>query len=236
MKTELNRDMLHVFIIPDGNRRWAKKQSLLSFKGHTAGYERLKEITENIWDFGVTHLTIWALSRDNIVKRSRIEVEFIFSIFDRAIDEVRASKKFSELDICFRAVGEWREMFPPRLSKKIFALEEETKDRKKYLCTIGLAYDGVWDIVRGIENARKSDPPEVVAADTLHNFLPSGFLPDIDVMIRTGGESHLSAGAFMWQMRNAQLYFLDMFWPEFSTDDLSRIIADFRKRERRFGK
>lgn len=139
------------------------------------------------------------------------------------------------MDIRFRAIGEWREMSPPLLSKKISALEEETKERKKYLCTIGLAYDGVWDMKHGIEKALESNSSGGTAVETFANCLPSGFLPDIDLQIRTG-EPHISGGAFMWQMKNAHLYFTETLWPDFGLGELERAIQEFKSRERRFGK
>lgn len=235
MKRESNRSTFHVFIIPDGNRRWTKKQSLPALEGHAAGYERFKEVIKKIWDFGVTHLTIWALSKDNL-KRNRLELLHIHKLLRRAIYELRDSPDFKNRDIRFRAVGDWERALPKALASEIRKLEEDTKMRRGRTLTLAIAYDGNDEMSFAVGAIREHEKDAPITDALVRRYLPSGFLPDIDLMIRTGGEPHLSAGAFMWQMRDAQLYFLDTFWPEFSIDDLSGIIANFKERDRRFGK
>lgn len=226
----------HVFIIPDGNRRFAKSKGLASHKGHLAGYEALKIILKNIWSYNVTHFTFWALSLDNIKKRNPKEIEYLFKILETGVKELGESKEFKERKIRLRFAGSFKDYLPPKVVSKFYELEKETKNNTGPIFTLLLAYDGVKEMCEAIENIKfKIDKTDGSIEKLMPETLQTGFLPSVDLMIRTGGEPHLSAGALMWQMQNTHLYFTETLWPDFSNEELSKAINDFKNRERRFG-
>lgn len=227
----------HVFIIPDGNRRFAKLKGLAPRNGHLAGYETLKTIIKNIWEYNVTHFTFWALSLDNIKKRAPKEIKYLFKILAAGVKELKETEEFKEKKIQFRLAGSFKNYLPPKLVAKFHELETETKNDKSPMFTLLLAYDGKKEMLQAIEKIirQKSDKSNDPIEELLSKNLQTGFLPPVDLMIRTGGEPHLSAGALMWQMQNTHLYFTETLWPNFSINEFSIAIADFKRRERRFG-
>lgn len=232
----MTNNTFHVFIIPDGNRRFAKQRGLLPHQGHLAGYEALKIILKNIWSHNVTHFTFWALSLDNVKKRTPKEIEYLFKILATGAKELRKSKEFREKEIRFRLAGNFKDYLPPKVISKFYKLENETKNNIGPVFTLLLAYDGQKEMVEAIEIIRnKSSRDEGPIKELLAENLQTGFLPSVDLMIRTGGEPHLSAGALMWQMQNTHLYFTETLWPDFGVEELAKAIANFKRRERRFG-
>lgn len=226
----------HVFIIPDGNRRFAKSKRLAPHKGHLAGYIALKKILKNIWEHDVTHFTFWALSLDNVRKRTQKEIEYLFKILEKGVKELGESKEFREKEIRLRFAGSFKNHLPPKIISKFCELEKETEKNIGPVFTILLAYDGAIEICEAIKNIKNNgDEIDGSIEKLILENLQTGFLPPIDLMIRTGGEPHLSAGALMWQMQNAHLYFTETLWPDFSVEELSKAIAEFKSRERRFG-
>lgn len=231
-----NENKFHIFIIPDGNRRFAKSKRLAPHKGHLAGYETLKNVLKYIWDHNVTHFTFWALSLDNVKKRTPKEIEYLFKILATGAKELKESKEFKKGEIQFRLAGSFKDFVPPKVISKFYELENETKNNAGPVFTLLLAYDGQKEMCETVE-AIKRGPNKVekpIEKLILEN-LQTSFLPPVDLMIRTGGEPHLSAGALMWQMQNAHLYFTETLWPDFSVEELSKAIAEFKDRERRFG-
>jgi len=232
----MSNNTFHIFIIPDGNRRFAKLKGLSSHKGHLAGYGALKNILKNIWGHDVTHFTFWALSLDNVKKRTPKEIEYLFKILATGAKELKESKEFRERKIRFRLAGSFKDFLPPQVVSKFYELENETKYNAGPVFTLLLAYDGVKEMGEAIEAIRqKLGKTEGQIKELLSDNLQTGFLPPVDLMIRTGGEPHLSAGALMWQMQNAHLYFTETLWPDFSMEELSKAINDVKNRERRFG-
>mgnify|MGYP001580780858 CR=1 FL=1 len=226
----------HVFIIPDGNRRFAKSKRLAPHKGHLAGYIALKKIIKNIWDHNVTHFTFWALSLDNVKKRTPKEIEYLFKILEKGVKELGESKEFREKEIRLRFAGSFKNYLPVKTISKFYELENKTKNNIGPIFTLLLAYDGAREIQEALEIIiKKPNKSEYATSELLLENLQTGFLPPVDLMIRTGGEPHLSAGALMWQMQNAHLYFTETLWPDFSTQELAKAIADFKSKERRFG-
>lgn len=230
---------LTVFIIPDHNRTYARKRRISIAEGYMVGYERIKEIVDAAWDFGVTHLVIWALGKQNL-RRPESELQDLFRLLGRGIQELRASEAFRTRDIRFRAVGEWYRVLPRDLAGEIRRLEEDTKSRSSLALTLAIAYNGRDDMAHAMAAILEKEKPPLSIARTrelIPMYLQSSFVPNIDLMIRTGGdEPHLSEGAFMWQMSAAHTEFPRKCWPEFTKEDLYFIISSFRRRERRFGK
>lgn len=229
------KKILHVAIIPDRNRRWAKTRGLPYWKGHEAGYASFKKILTRIWDFEVTHFTFWALSIDNLQKRGEDELRALTRLCKLGISELKMSPEFKSRDVRFKTIGRWKDFFP-EFEPDIKELEESSRMRNERTFTLALAYDGLEEDKEQKDAIRKNVPPSMPLTPAIENeHLWSGFLPDVDLCIRTGGEPHLSAGFLMHKMANAYLAFPGVYWPDFSPRHLKKIIDDFRSHERRFG-
>ncbi len=234
----MEKNPLHVFIIPDGNRRWAKEKEILPTEGHRKGQEVFRSIIKEIGPLGVTHLTIWGLSEDNLQNRSKFEISVLTEIFRETFDELLSSKKVEEEKLRVRVAGRYRKHFNQPLIQTIEKLEKKTADYNGKNLTLLLAYNGDDELVDAINKFRNFDPYPCTGAinwGNIRNWLWTRFLPDVDIMIRTGFEAHLSGAALLMQMANAHLYFPKMHWPDFNIDELAKIIDDFKNRERRFG-
>lgn len=229
------QETFHVAIIPDGNRRWAIQNRLPAWRGHEAGYERFRENLSGIWDFGVTHFTFWALSVDNLKKRQKKELNFLVSLLKLGITELKESSQFKKGNIRFKVIGRWKG-FIPEIAEDIKFLEDATQMRTGGTFSLCLAYDGTEEDMEHKDAIRKNVPLQLpLTPEICNQYLWSGFLPDIDLCIRTAGESHLSAGFLMHKMANAYLLFPAVYWPDFSAKHLKKAIDDFRSKERRFG-
>lgn len=229
---------LHVFIIPDGNRRWAKEKDLRLGDGHAKGYEVFKSLIKEIWGLGVTHLTAWGLSKDNLEKRSKEEIKILAAIFRKTINELLISDEVEKEKLHIRIIGRWKNFFDANLIEDIEKLEKKTalyQGGDKTL-TLLLAYNGDDELEEAIAQFHLREPKEkIVRINSIRWLLWTWFLPDVNIYIRTGYEPHLSKGALMMQMQNAHLYFPQMYWPDFTIEELAKIIDDFKNRGRRFG-
>lgn len=225
-------------MIPDGNRRW-ERASIgrgLRSHGHRAGYEVFKHMARHIWDLGVTDFTFWALSIDNFQKRRKQEVDALLELLKQGVVELREMFEKGERKIRFQVVGDTAFRIPWQTLREMDQLENDTKYNNDGTLTLLVAYDGLWDLTTAFERGRSSGHP---IAGTSHgvfrSFLPSKEIPAVDLMVRTGGEAHLSGAALPLQMADAYVHFSDMLWPDFTMQDLATAIADFKKHSRRFG-
>lgn len=228
----------HVFIVPDGNRRWAKKNGFFPWQGHQRGYIVFKDILEKAWELRITHLTFWALSRENIEKRSKKEIGILFQILKKGVCELKKAVISDPRKICFHATGDFEGYIPDAIARELRALEEHTLMHTGPILTLLIAYDGVWEMCRVMEQIKNRNGDFLTASispNVIHTMLATSYLPMVDLFIRTGGEPHLSGGALMWQMQNAHLYFTDTLWPDFSSDELECAMEQFRARKQRRG-
>ena len=228
----------HVAIIPDGNRRWAQTRGLPHFAGHRAGSEALETLLASDAAMEIDWFTFWAASVDNLTKRPPAEVRFLDALFAERFRALARDAEIHRRKVRIRVLGEWTR----HLSKPAQAAIRETiaataayADR---VLTILLAYDGVRDTLRAVRRvvrAARRGPSFRVTAKLMTRHLMTGGLPPVDLVIRTGGEPHWSAGFLMWHVTNAQLVFLERPWPDFTPADLAAAIREYRIRERRFG-
>lgn len=241
---ENQQKLLHVFIIPDGNRRWAKDKGLAPWEGHRQGYEILRSVLKKIWSLEVTHFTFWGLSMDNFRNRSPEEIGVILQLFEQAIDELLISPALEEEKIRIRIVGKLEEYYDNFLKEKIARLEKKTASYPDKNFTLLFGYNGDDELSEAItlfyekaliDRPARNPISKLIFLDTIRNCLWTHFLPDVDILIRTGFEPHLSAAALSMQMANAHLYFPQMHWPDFTIEELTKIIDDFKNRGRRFG-
>ncbi|MFA6097179.1 MAG: polyprenyl diphosphate synthase [Candidatus Paceibacterota bacterium] len=229
----------HIAFIPDGNRRWAKKHKLKAWLGHKTGAENFRKLLEVAMEFGVSHISFWGSSQDNLAKRPKEEVEFLLDLFRDKFLSLSKDEKIHEKKVKISVFGSWREQFPLPVRESIEKAIEATKDYGDYHLNFFLAYSGtaeISDAIKAIVRKARTDGSLLIDKNLVKECLYTKELPSVDLMIRTGGEPHLSDGFMMWETANAQLYFSDKLWPDFNKSDFKDAIIDYSKRERRFGK
>ncbi|MEA1926115.1 MAG: polyprenyl diphosphate synthase [Patescibacteria group bacterium] len=231
----------HVAIIPDGNRRWAKRRSLKPWKGHDVGARRTEELIKEAFNVGIRHLTFWGSSRDNIQKRPLVEKRVLLSIYGQYFKKLIESDEVYEKQVRIDIIGKWKKQFPKKLVNILSEAVERTKHHSKYFLTFLLAYNGDDDIIfaaqKLVEKAHLLKKQFKVTKSELKSQLMTSRIPNVDLLIRTGVENdpHNSTGFLMWQTRNTQYYFSDLMYPDFSASEFRKAVKNFSKRARRFG-
>jgi len=226
----------HVAIIMDGNNRWAKKRLLPGVAGHKAGVDAVRAVIEVCAEAGVEVLTLFAFSSENW-RRPAEEVGALMELFLSALH--RESKKLHKNAINLRIIGD-RSRFHPELQAAMRKAEDLTCEHRGFVLQIAANYGGQWDIVQAAQQlAREVQAgqlqPEQITAERLEDHLVTGGLPLPDLCIRTGGEHRIS-NFLLWQLAYAELYFSDLFWPDFKHEAMRTALADYATRQRRFGK
>ncbi|MEK7500561.1 MAG: polyprenyl diphosphate synthase [Patescibacteria group bacterium] len=225
----------HIAIIPDGNRRWARARGLKPWLGHEYGAKTLKEIAKEAIANGVKYFTFWASSEDNIIKRDPREVAFYFNLIKKSFEDFEKDGWAFDRQVKIDFMGSWEKMFPQAVKKILYRIKEKTKNHSQHFLTFLLAYDGRSEILRALEKISKDNPVTKVTPELLKDHLLTRDLPPVDLVIRTGGEPHWSAGFMMWDVADSQLYFTQTLWPDFSKQELTQALASYNTIERRFG-
>jgi len=227
----------HVAIIPDGNRRWAQAAGKKAIEGHAAGVTAFRQVAEYAAKRGVECLSIWGMSLDNLTKRKPTEVAGLLNIFRKEFKELATTPFIHEQKIKIQVLGRWREQFPLPVRREIEAAIAATSHYTANHLNFFLAYNGTDEMVTAVrEIAGRSDiQPKNISGATIKEHLFTHNLPPVDLLIRTGGEPHLSAGFMMWDMADAQLFFTPDYWPDFNTTAFEAALADYAARQRRFG-
>lgn len=229
---------MHIVIIPDGNRRWAKEHNLPTFEGHRRGFEVAVKLAKACRDFGVYTLTFWAFSTENW-QRSKEEVSYLMKLYEQMIDRILKDAKKEKVKIIH--LGR-KDRIKKSLLEKLSKAERETANNDKYILNIALDYGGQDEILRAVNRAlnskiqlkiKKLELTEKDIEDNLDTALQPYPFPDL--IIRTSGELRTS-GILLWQSAYSELYFLKKYFPEMTPEDLKEAILDYSKRERRFGK
>lgn len=223
----------HVALIMDGNRRWAKSRGLPEFEGHRIGEQKIEPIIDSAIEMGIKRLTFWAFSTENWY-RSKKEVAFLLNLYRNDLD--KKVDRFHAKNVRINVIGNLSR-FPVDIQKKTEKWMEKTRNNKKITVNIALSYGGRDEIVRAINRWRKQPTisNQQLTIEKFSSYLDTAGQPDPDLLIRTGGEKRLS-GFLLWQMEYAELYFTDVFWPDFTPDEFKKAIEDFQNRQRRFGK
>lgn len=229
----------HVAIIMDGNNRWARKRLLPGVAGHKAGVDAVRAVIEVCADSGVEVLTLFAFSSENW-QRPADEVGALMELFLSALR--REARKLDENGISLRIIGD-RARFHPELQAAMREAEAATAGvagEKRFILQIAANYGGQWDIAQAAQRLAREVQgghlqPEDITPRLLQGCLATGELPLPDLCIRTGGE-HRVSNFLLWQMAYSELYFSDLLWPDFKHDAMRAALADFAKRQRRFGK
>ncbi|MEY4745122.1 MAG: hypothetical protein RL272_1067 [Candidatus Parcubacteria bacterium] len=222
----------HIAFILDGNRRWAKAKGLPTLEGHRRGYDNLKTVGLACLGRGISHITAFVFSTENW-NRSAEEVSYLMDLLYRAIaDEIGF---FMENDVRLKVLGR-RDRLSPKLLAAIDDAEKMTAGNRRGQMNLCLNYGGRAEIVDAVKAlAADGVRPEQVTEELLASKLWSAGIPDPDLIVRTSGEHRLS-GFLTWSGVYSELLFVEKHWPDFDSADLDGALAEFERRERRFGK
>ena len=223
----------HIAIIMDGNGRWAKQRGMARSYGHQAGAETVHAKSEEAARLGVKYLTLYTFSTENW-KRPAEEVSALMSLLMDSIEEDTLMKN----NIRFRIIGE-TEKLPADVFERLNQCIAHTAGNTGMCLVLALSYSSKWEITEAVKQiASQVENHQLAIADitdqTIDRFLSTRFMPDPDLLIRTGGEIRLS-NYLLWQCAYSELYFCDTFWPDFKEEEFCKAIYDYQ-RERRFGK
>ena len=229
------RKVEHVAIIMDGNGRWATNRGWPRLVGHRKGAERVKEIVRCAPDLGIKWLTVYAFSTENW-KRSTEEVLGLMAIFARYIE--READRLAAESVRMRFIGD-RSRLDPKLQKLIAKIKAQTAVYNRLNFTIAINYGGRDEIVRAMRDIARAVAegllsPDQISDALISQHLDTADLPDPDLVIRTSGETRTS-NFLPWQTAYAEYEFTETLWPDFSPEELGRIVSRFGARERRFG-
>ena len=233
---DLTRLPQHIAIIMDGNGRWARKHGKNRIFGHTNGVSSVRETSEGCAELGVKYLTLYAFSTENW-NRPVTEVSALMTLLLKTIKS--ELKTLLKNDIRLKVIGDMSKL-PVGVAKELTDAMQNTVNNTRMDLILALNYSGKSEIVRAVkmisEKVAKGEiKPEDVTEDLVSNNLYTAGIPDPELLIRTSGEKRVS-NFMLWQLAYAEYFFTDVFWPDFTREDLYKAIIDFQNRERRFGK
>lgn len=226
----------HIAIIMDGNGRWAKKRGKNRVDGHKHGVHAVRDITEACAELGIEYLTLYTFSTENW-NRPALEVNALMHLLIRALKKEAAT--FHENNIRLKAIGDLSQL-PAACQKELAEVMAETASYTRMTLTLALSYSGRWELVEamkvmGAQIKAGTLSVDSVSDETISKSLNGNFLPDPDLLIRTGGEKRIS-NFLLWQVAYSELHFSSVFWPDYRRNHLVEAILDFQERERRYGR
>lgn len=220
----------HVAVIMDGNGRWAKNQGLARTNGHKEGLNTAKRIVACAAALGIRYITLYTFSTENW-KRAQEEVGYLMSLIR---NHLRAEFEFYKKNgIRIDHIGDL-DGLPKDVQKEILNAKEDTKDFTGTTCVLAINYGGRDELVRAFKKIAKSTESDKITEELISKNLDGNQLPDVDLMIRTGGEQRLS-NFLLWQCAYAEFVFTPTLWPDYQEDEFLQNIYEFQKRNRRFG-
>ncbi len=223
----------HVAIIPDGNRRWARKRGLPAYVGHVVGYRVARRTLDLLWELGVRYVTFYALSRENCLRRPVEEREHIYKLLARAADELEADGRVRAGRVRVYFVGDFS-LVPGWLASRLEEVNSRTAGNGPFVLAIATCYGGRWEVLEAARLAALKGLP-LSGEEEFRKLMPLGWLPEPDLLIRTGGELRVS-NFLLYHIAYTELYFTRRLWPDFDEAELLRALLSFQKRERRFGR
>lgn len=231
---DMERIPQHIAIIMDGNGRWATERGKERSYGHQAGVESVRRITSECTRLGVKYLTLYTFSTENW-NRPADEVAALMGLVLTALED----ELFMKNDVCFQVIGDI-DRLPEVVQKKLQETIDHTADNKAMTMVIALSYSSRWEITKAVKEistlvAEGKAKADDINEDFISKHLVTSFMPDPDLLIRTGGELRIS-NYLLWQIAYSELYFCDTYWPDFAEADLHKAIASYQSRQRRFGK
>lgn len=222
----------HLAIILDGNRRWAKAKGLPSLMGHTEGAKNVRPILEAALERHISFVTLYILSTENLKERSESELSHLFILFAKLIEYLEL---FTKNNARLMVVGDLSKL-PQKVQQTMQTVMQETAQNTGMTITLALNYGGRDEITRAVQRiVREQIPLESIDESVIASHLDSAHLPDVDLMVRTGGDQRLS-NYLLWKNAYAELYFTPVQWPAFTPQDLDEAINWFILQKRNRGK
>lgn len=226
----------HIALIPDGNRRWAESRNLKVWKGHEEGAKIAEKFLEWCIGYGISTVSVYALSKENLEARSEEEVNHIYRILANEFKRFAESKKARKNEICIKALGDI-ENLPKEIKAAADYAMEKTKSYSKLTLNVLLQYSGRFEILEAAKKIAKDIANGRVKEEDLTEGVFENYLfingEDPDLVIRTA-EKRLS-NFVLWQIAYSELFFTEKYWPDFTKQDFDKILVEFAERERRIG-
>lgn len=231
---DMKRIPQHIAIIMDGNGRWATERNKPRSYGHQAGVETVRRITSECTRLGVKYLTLYTFSTENWNRPSDEIAALMGLVLTSLEDEI-----FMKNNVRFQIIGDIKRL-PVAVAEKLKETIEHTANNNAMTMVVALSYSARWELTEAtkqiaIEVQKGEQKVEDIDENIINKHLCTNFMPDPDLLIRTGGEYRIS-NYLLWQLAYSELYFCDTYWPDFNEADLHTAIADYQKRQRRFGK
>lgn len=221
-------DLDHLAIIMDGNGRWAERQGKKRSSGHEEGAKSVRHITEYAAKIGIKYLTLYAFSTENW-KRPKSEIDFLMKLLEKFLKKEK--KTLKENNIRFEVIGDISK-FSQRLQDSIDETKNYTKNCTSMTQILAINYGARDEITRAFNKALAKE--DLVDEEILNSYLDTAKFPDVDLLIRTGGDQRLS-NFLLWQCAYAELFFTSTLWPDFTSGELETILEKYRNTSRRFG-
>ena len=226
----------HTAIIMDGNGRWAEQKGMPRIFGHQNGVTAVRKIVEAASKFNIKYLTLFTFSVENW-DRPTSEVDTLMGLLVQTLKD-----EFDDMfknNIKLNAIGDL-DSLPNEVREELYNIIESTKENTSMTLTLALSYGGKQEIFKAVKEISEKVKNDIICLDNfddsvINDHLYTSDLPDVDLLIRTSGEKRIS-NFLLWQIAYAELYFTDIYWPDFTEEDLEKAIVEYQNRERRFGK
>ncbi|MGV8059665.1 MAG: isoprenyl transferase [Smithellaceae bacterium] len=234
---KINKDTLpqHIAIIMDGNGRWAERHTIGRIRGHQKGAQAVKTVVRTCREIGIKHLTLFALSTENL-GRPQEEVKALMFLLEEYLS--KETMELHKQEIRLTTIGEINDL-SSTVKEKLIQAKELTANNEQMILNLALSYGGRDEIIFAVKKMmqdRKNNKLKIkdINKEMFGSYLQTAGMPDPDLLIRTSGEYRIS-NFLLWQLAYTELYFTDVLWPDFKKEDLLKAIANYQKRERRFG-
>ena len=231
---DIKRIPRHIAIIMDGNGRWAKERGKERSYGHQAGVDTVRRITSECVRLGVKFLTLYTFSTENW-SRPETEIAALMGLVLSSLED----EIFMKNNVRFQVVGDIQRL-PQSVQDKLQETMEHTAQNTAMTMVVALSYSSRWELTRATQSIARDVKagtlqPEDITEELMNERLETAFMPDPELLIRTGGELRIS-NYMLWQIAYSELYFCDTYWPDFDEANLHQAIASYQARQRRFGK
>jgi len=229
---EITRLPQHIAFIMDGNGRWAEQRGLPRLEGHRYGMESIHRIIKSLGKYNIKYVTLYSFSTENW-NRPKEEVNGLLRLLEKSI--AKESKKLHKNGVCIRHLGQL-ERLPAKLRQAINDAIELTKNNDDMILNLAFDYGGrleILDAVRKIITDGVS--PQDIDEKLFNDYLYTAGLPEVDLLIRTGGELRIS-NFLLWQSAYSEFYFTDVLWPDFNNQEVDKALLAYNQRQRRFGR